>query len=93
MSGVFTSNDGSAFDRFEKLSFGGHPLVYSDGGFRGFVCVLGMGWTWTVWDDDGRVIDGFRSWNMNANYACEKAIECIERAKAEGKLKREGTDA
>jgi hypothetical protein len=95
MSGVLTSNDRSAFDLFKELSSGDHRLMYSDGGFHGFVCVLGGSWTWTVWDGDGRVIDGFRSWKMDAFHACAKAIECIERAKAEMKLvgdpKEDGT--
>jgi hypothetical protein len=90
------SNDTTAFDRFRELSSGDHRLMFSDGDFHGFVCVLGGGWTWTVWHKDGRIIDGFRSWNMDAYYACEKAIECIEaaklRAKLERELKREGAD-
>jgi hypothetical protein len=89
------SNDPTAFDRFRELSSGDHRLMFSDGDFHGFVCVLGGGWTWTVWHKDGRIIDGFRSWNMDAYYACQKAIECIEWAKAEMKLvgdpKEDGT--
>jgi hypothetical protein len=92
LSVALTSNDRSAFDRFKELSSGDHRLMYSDGEFHGFICVLGGSWTWTVWHKDGRIIGGFRSWNMDAYYACEKAIECIEAAKAEGLLKREGGD-
>jgi hypothetical protein len=86
------SHDRTAFDRFRELSSNDPRRIYSDGGFYGFICVLGGSWTWTVWDDDGRIVDGFRSWNMDAYYACQKAIECIERAKAEGQLKREAGD-
>jgi hypothetical protein len=92
LSGVLTSNDRAAFDRFKELSPGDHRLMYSDGGFHGFVCVLGGSWTWTVWHKDGRIIDGFRSWKMDACYACQEAIGRIEQAKAAGELKREGGD-
>jgi hypothetical protein len=92
MSGVLTSNDRTAFDRFKELSSGDHRLMYSDGGFHGFVCVLGGSWTWTVWHKDGRIIDGFRSRQMDGFYACQRAIDAIEAAKAEGELKREGGD-
>jgi hypothetical protein len=83
------SHDRTAFDRFHELSGNDPRRIYVDGGFYGFICFLGGSWTWTVWDDDGRVIDGFRSWNMDAYYACEKAIECIEAAKLRAKLEAE----
>jgi hypothetical protein len=93
MSGALLSNDRSAFDLFKELSSGDQRLMYSDGGFHAFVCVLGGSWTWTVWHRDGRVIDGFRSWQMDAYYACRAAIMRIEQAKAAGELEREGGDA
>jgi hypothetical protein len=92
MSGVLTSNDRTAFDRFKELSSGDPRYMYTDGDFYGFICFLGGSWTWTVWHKDGRVIDGFRSWQMDAFSACQRVIDCISAAKAEGELKREGGD-
>jgi hypothetical protein len=89
---MMISSDRTAFDQFKELPAGDPRRIYRDGDFYGFVCVLGGSWTWTVWHKDGRIIDGFRSWKMDAFFACQKAIECIEKAKAAGELKREGGD-